>query len=600
MSQEPDRMLADLEGEVAGVRSRTLRRLRIAVLGAGVFLLAGLAVVKLKEAPPPANPGAGALAAVTETASKTPTASPTVSPTPTEASSTEDEATDSALMIVSRSEAGYWHLFSYDAEAGEYTRLTYGPWDDIHPALSPDGSQVAFASDRGGGFDLYVLDLATGEISQLSDDVAYDGQPSWSPDGSWLAYERYVDDNLEIFMRPLDGSLEPVQISVAPGADFAPAWRPGSQQVAFVSDRWGAQMAWLVDLEAEGSERFRPLTPEGVDGVRGLAWSPDGSQLAWSVRGEDGLWQAYAQDMNSGEIMALGAGRTLAWSADGDSIAVLIEQPNAAYLSAYTPQGRLALPPVLVAGQLEGLAWGAGTLDELPGGLAAAAEATPDADWLDSLAVEVQQDAARRDAVEIPGVEAPFAELNRLALPAFQALQGRAAQALGWDALSVLENALVPLNRPLEPGRQQDWLYTGRAFALPTALLERGWLVAVREEFNGATYWRLYLKAAAQDGSQGRPLTTLPWDFSARYLGTDQYYQAGGRPAAALPGGYWVDLTALAQQFGWERQAALPTWQSFFQASLYNQFVLDGGLSWQQALEQIWSAAQLAEAGLAQ
>jgi hypothetical protein len=192
-----------------------------------------------------------------------------------------------------------------------------------------------------------------------------------------------------------------------------------------------------------------------------------------------------------------------------------------------------------------------------------------------------------------------LAELNRLALPAFQALQRRAAQALGWDALSVLENALVPLNRPLEPGRQQDWLYTGRAFALPTALMERGWLVALREEFGGVTYWRLYLKAAAQDGSQGRPLTALPWDFSARYIGTDQYYQAGGRPTAALPGGYWVDLTALASQFGWARQPALPTWQSFFQASLYNQFVLDGGLSWQQALQQIWSAAQLAEAGIA-
>ncbi len=598
MSLEPDRILADLEGDVASARSRTLRRLSVAALGAGVFLLAGLAVVKLGQAPPPANPGAGALAALTATPSRTPSPSPTASPTPTQTIPTEDESS-SGLMIASRSEAGYWHLFRMDPASGEETRLTYGPWDDIHPAISPEGSQVAFASNRSGGYDLYVLDLSSGAITPISEDVAYDGQPSWSPDGSWLAYEAYVDDNLEIFIRPLDGSVAPVQISVYPGADFAPAWRPGSQQVAFISDRWGAQMAWLVDLEAEGTERFRPLTPEGLDGVRGLAWSPDGSQLAWSAQGEDGLWQAYVLDMESGAIAEIGAGQTLAWSADGDHIAVRIEQPNASYLSAYTPAGRLALPPVLLEGQLEGLSWGAGTLGELPGALAAAAEATPDANWLDSLAVAVQQDASRRDPVDIPGVEAPYTELNRLALPAFQALQGRAAQALGWDALSILENALVPLNRPLEPGRQQDWLYTGRAFALPTALMERGWLVAVREEFNGATYWRLYLRAAAQDGSQGRPLTELPWDFSARYIGTEQYYQAGGRPAEALPGGYWVDLTALAQQYGWERQAALPSWQSFFQASLYNQFVLDGGLSWQQALQQIWSAAQLAEAGLA-
>ena len=58
MSLEPDRMLADLEGEVAVAHTRTLRRLRIAVLGAGVFLLVGLAVLnwsKRRRPPTPAR-----------------------------------------------------------------------------------------------------------------------------------------------------------------------------------------------------------------------------------------------------------------------------------------------------------------------------------------------------------------------------------------------------------------------------------------------------------------------------------------------------------------------------------------------------------------
>ena len=88
-----------------------------------------------------------------------------------------------------------------------FIRLTAGDWQDLAPALSPDGKMLAFASNRGGYWDLYALSLADGQTLQLTDTPEYEGNPSWSPDNRWLAYEAYVPDetggNLEIFVRTI-------------------------------------------------------------------------------------------------------------------------------------------------------------------------------------------------------------------------------------------------------------------------------------------------------------------------------------------------------------------------------------------------------------
>jgi Tol biopolymer transport system component len=109
-------------------------------------------------------------------------------------------------MIISLSEAGYFHLFAYHPENLPLTRLTFGEWDDIQPAISPDGSQVAFASHRGGQWDIYTLDLTTGETVQITNDRAYDGAPSWSGDGKRLAFEKYSNENLDIYITSIEGN----------------------------------------------------------------------------------------------------------------------------------------------------------------------------------------------------------------------------------------------------------------------------------------------------------------------------------------------------------------------------------------------------------
>jgi len=111
-------------------------------------------------------------------------------------------------------------------------------------------------------------------------------------------------------------------------------------------------------------------------------------------------------------------------------------------------------------------------------------------------------------------------------------------------------------------------------------------MVVVREDFGSQTFWHLYLRTRAQDGSQGEPLNQVPWDFSARSDPTA--YDQGGRLMTSIPSGYWLDLTSLALQYGWERQPALVNWRTFFNGTHFNEFADTQGLDWRTAMLELY------------
>jgi hypothetical protein len=76
----------------------------------------------------------------------------------------------------------------------------------------------------------------------------------------------------------------------------------------------------------------------------------------------------------------------------------------------------------------------------------------------------------------------------------------------------------------------------------------------VREDIGVNTYWHVYVRVAddAQSGQLGEPLRTMPWDFASRTRGDVQAYNEGGRIRTTMPAGYYVDLTQLAADYGWD------------------------------------------------
>ena len=58
---------------------------------------------------------------------------------------------------------------------------TYMRWQDQDPAWSPDGSKIAFESDRDGNYEIYVMNADGTAQHNLTNDGAYDRDPAWSP-----------------------------------------------------------------------------------------------------------------------------------------------------------------------------------------------------------------------------------------------------------------------------------------------------------------------------------------------------------------------------------------------------------------------------------
>lgn len=534
------------------------------------------------------SPSASITPTLIPTATNSP---PPLSPTFAPLLSTREPTSplESGLVVLALNEAGQSHLFAYQSQDTQYLRLTSGPWDDTSPALSPDGRWLAFASNRSGPWDIYLLDLQSGDLQRLTETLQYEAAPTWSPDGKLLAYERY-DTDYEIIIQSVFDDQTWLNLSQHPAADYQPSWSSNGRQLAFISNRTGEPEVWLADFDSFDEERFSNLSSSPETAETHPIWSPDGSSLAWAAL-EERNRSLYIWNPTQGSRY-VGSGDWPVWSPDGSLLLATLHDPNQSLLTAYrSADSMLALPAIILPGTAAGLTWSENTLPSpLPAGLLQISLEEPQLPWISESA---EKNSSINSLANLNGVQAPFPQLHDSVDEAFHALREKVSAEAGWDFLGTLENAFVPLSAPLGPGMGDDWLYTGRAFTFDTLPMNGGWVVVVQEIYGHENFWRVYVKARFQDGSQGKPMLAVPWVFNARYAGDPLLYEQGGVMGLGIPAGYWVDFTEMAQSLGWQRLPALPTWQSNVFAARFNEFVFPAGKSWQQAMNVLYPAEYL-------
>ena len=160
---------------------------------------------------------------------------------------------------------------------------------NIGPSVSPDGSRVAFLSERGKlSIEAYIADANTGRVLHKLTETAVDphfqslqflaSAGAWSPKGDRIAFGAVRNGRPVIAILDADDGDIVSEIKFpAIGEIFQPAWSPDGKSIAFAGQTGGLSDLWVHDIETGQSKRltsdpFADLQP---------AWSADGKQLAW-------------------------------------------------------------------------------------------------------------------------------------------------------------------------------------------------------------------------------------------------------------------------------------------------------------------------------
>lgn len=227
-----------------------------------------------------------------------------------------------SLLYVSTRDRQY-NVFSIPFDGGSSRKMTESPGGNRFATYAPNGSLIAFPSNRLDPGSLYGYNLflmgPEGESNanparQITSLPGSPGHPTWSPDGKWIGFvSKDVDttktvevapgmtskrnsifSTFRVFKVSVDGG-KPIQLSgllpsEAKDEDVWPTWSPDGKWIA-VAKRVGTKTdVWLVD--AEGKRPAVPITTEG--NCSKPTWSADGKEIYYtrSEKGSEDIWIA--------------------------------------------------------------------------------------------------------------------------------------------------------------------------------------------------------------------------------------------------------------------------------------------------------------------
>jgi imidazolonepropionase-like amidohydrolase/Tol biopolymer transport system component len=209
-------------------------------------------------------------------------------------------------------------IYTMPIEGGTATRIAEGLAWEVHPRFSPDGSRIAFTSDRGGGDNIWLMNADGSDKKQVTkEDFRLLNQPSWSPDGRFIVAKKHFTTGRslgtgEIWLYHVSGgggvllvkrASEKVQKELG-----EPVFSPDGKGVYYTRNVTpGPIFEYAQDSNTNlfHIERYDLATGEVTAAVSGPggsvrpAPSPDGKKIAF-VRREATRSKLYIKDIASG------------------------------------------------------------------------------------------------------------------------------------------------------------------------------------------------------------------------------------------------------------------------------------------------------------
>jgi len=181
---------------------------------------------------------------------------------------------------------------------------------------------------------IYVMNADGSNVTALSPEGLNDTAPTWSPDGRKLAFVSQRDGNREIYVmdatcdNPDGCSQDAVNVTRHAADDWTPAWSPDGSQLAFSSLRDGSWEIYVLntaclDAPETCKDTLQQITSDGNLNISPV-WSPDGNRFAYNSKAS-GNWDIYTMTTDGTNIRQIttapGNDLSPAWSPDGSQIA---------------------------------------------------------------------------------------------------------------------------------------------------------------------------------------------------------------------------------------------------------------------------------------
>ena len=246
-------------------------------------------------------------------------------------------------FVSDRQGKGTKELWVMDFDGANQKRLTSFNSISTMPAISPDGTRLAFTTFAKGQPRLMMYSTVTGRfIPFLNPQASVNGTPSFTPDGKTVLFASSLDGRYtNIYTSDLDGGALRRLTNVR-AVEVEPKVNPkNGSDVLFVSGRGGPQQIYMMNID--GADPVRLTTGEGE--ASNPAWNPNGQHMAfaWTRGYAPGNWNLFIMDVSSRETVQLthGEGRNEnpSWAPDGRHLAFSSNRSRASQIFTMLADG---------------------------------------------------------------------------------------------------------------------------------------------------------------------------------------------------------------------------------------------------------------------
>ncbi|HEX4574680.1 MAG TPA: Ig-like domain-containing protein [Gemmatimonadales bacterium] len=159
-------------------------------------------------------------------------------------------------ILLASSRTGRFQLYSAErSNLAQWRKVVDDTSAATEPAVSSDGSRIAFTSTREGQPAIYVMDADGTGAGRLTNSSAANGAPAFTPDGQAVAYHSQRTGHRQLFVQPITGS-DAIQLTQEPAENWHPTVSPDGETIAFVSNRDGNPDIWLMAKDGSNQRAF--------------------------------------------------------------------------------------------------------------------------------------------------------------------------------------------------------------------------------------------------------------------------------------------------------------------------------------------------------